>query len=46
MEIIAKGSYGLVSKGKCLRTGKMVALKLMKIDPECDYDLIKLLREI
>jgi len=29
MEIIGKGSYGFVAKGKCKTTGKVVALKIM-----------------
>jgi len=30
IEVIGKGSYGCVSKAKCLQTGRIVALKVMK----------------
>lgn len=30
IEILGKGSYGCVSKAKCLQTGKVVALKIME----------------
>ena len=45
-EILGKGSYGLVSKATCKRTGKIVAIKLMDNQTNTEYDSIKLLREI
>ena len=46
VEVIGKGSYGCVSKAQCLRTGRNVALKVMKNQTMTEYELIKLLREI
>lgn len=30
VEMLGKGSYGCVSKAKCLQTGRIVALKIME----------------
>ena len=46
IEVIGKGSYGCVSKAKCLQTGRIVALKVMKNQTQLEYEIIKLLREI
>ena len=46
LEILGKGSYGCVSKAKCLKTGRTVALKIMENQTNTEYDTIKLLREI
>ena len=46
LEVIGIGSYGTVSKAKCLESGKVVALKIMKNQPKMEYEVIKLLREI
>ena len=46
LQILGKGSYGCVSKGKCLTTGRFVALKVMKNTTVTEYEIIKLLREI
>jgi len=46
-EHLGKGSYGMVSKGICLKTGKEVALKIMNTgQTKMEYDVIKTLREI
>ena len=46
-EHLGKGSYGMVSKGTCLKTGKEVALKIMNTaQTKMEYDVIKTLREI
>lgn len=44
--IIGKGSYGCVTKAKCKRTGREVALKVMQQQSQTEYEIIKLLREI
>lgn len=44
--IIGKGSYGCVTKAKCKRTGRDVALKVMQQQSQTEYEIIKLLREI
>lgn len=46
IEVIGNGSYGVVSKAQCLKTGIHVALKIMKNKPKMEYELIKLIREI
>ena len=46
IEVLGKGSYGCVSKGKCRDTGRIVALKVMENQTNTEYDTIKLLREI
>jgi serine/threonine protein kinase len=46
LALIGKGSYGCVSKAKCLETGKTVALKVMQNNNSTEYEFIKLLREI
>ena len=46
LELLGKGSYGYVSKGKCKTSGRQVALKVMEAQTNTEYDKIKLLREI
>ena len=46
IEVLGKGSYGLVSKATCKKTGRTVAIKLMENQTSTEYDSIKLLREI
>ena len=46
LEVLGKGSYGCVSKAMCLKTGRIVALKVMENQTNTEYDTIKLLREI
>lgn len=46
LDVLGKGSYGCVSKAKCLKTGRIVALKIMENQTNTEYDTIKLLREI
>ena len=46
IEVIGKGSYGYVSRGKCRATGREVALKIMINQTTTEYDTIKILREI
>ena len=46
IEVLGKGSYGCVSKARCLRTGRIVACKIMENQTNTEYDTIKLLREI
>jgi serine/threonine protein kinase len=46
IQLIGKGSYGCVSKAKCLETGNIVALKVMQNNNSTEYEFIKLLREI
>ena len=46
IEVLGKGSYGCVSKGRCKQTGRIVALKVMENQTNTEYDTIKLLREI
>lgn len=46
IEFIGQGSYGCVSKGLCIKTGKFVALKILEKQCNTEYDLIKVLREI
>jgi len=46
LEVLGKGSYGCVSKAKCLKTDRIVALKIMENQTNTEYDTIKLLREI
>ena len=45
-DLIGKGSYGSVSKGKCKKTGRVVALKVIEGQKNTEYDTIKLVREI
>ena len=46
-EHLGKGSYGMVSKGVCIKTGKEVALKIMNTgQTKMEYDVIKTLREV
>ena len=44
--MLGNGSYGVVSKAKCLKTGREFALKIMKNEPKMEYEVIKLLREV
>lgn len=44
--MIGKGSYGCVSKAKCKKTGKFVAIKVFEKHTSSQYDTIKLVREI
>jgi mitogen-activated protein kinase 1/3 len=46
LQVIGKGSYGCVSKAKCLESGNIVALKVMQNKNSTEYEFIKLLREI
>lgn len=46
ISLIGKGSYGCVSKAICKKTGREVALKIMKKEAVKEYEIIKLLREI
>jgi serine/threonine protein kinase len=46
LQVIGKGSYGCVSKAKCIETGEIVALKVMQNKSSTEYEFIKLLREI
>ena len=43
--VVGKGAYASVSKGKCLKSGVLVAVKILDIS-SVEYDLIKVLREI
>ena len=43
---IGKGSYGYVYKGRCLYTGREVALKMMENAINTEYDTAKALREV
>ena len=45
-EVIGRGSFGVVSKGKCKLTGRNVALKVMTKKTTTIYDLTKIIREI
>ena len=46
LQLIGKGSYGAVSKGRCKATGKEVALKILIDQVDTEYNAIKMLREI
>lgn len=46
IELIGKGSYGYVARGKCNKSGKEVALKVIHTETTTEYDMIKILREI
>lgn len=46
IEVIGKGSYGYVARGKCHKSGKEVALKVIHSETTTEYDMIKILREI
>ncbi len=46
IENIGNGSYGSVFKAICLKTGRIVALKVMKNLNKTEYEYIKILREI
>ena len=45
-EVIGRGSYGCVSKAKCLKTGKIVAIKVFEKHTNSLNDTVKLVREI
>ena len=46
IEVLGRGSYGCVSKGRCKATGRIVALKIMENQTDTEYDTIKLVREV
>lgn len=46
IEVIGRGSYGCVSKAKCNKTGKLVAIKIFEKHQNSEYDTLKLVREI
>ena len=46
IEVIGKGSYGCVTRGKCKKTGRQVAIKIMQHQTDSEYDTIKLVREV
>ena len=46
ISVIGKGEYGCVSKGKCLKTGDLVAIKIVENHDNTEYDIIKVIREI
>lgn len=46
LSVIGRGSYGCVSKAKCKRTGKLVAIKIFEKHENSEYDTVKLVREI
>ena len=46
IELVGNGSYGCVSQGKCKKTGRIVAMKIMKNQATMEYEIIKLLREL
>ena len=43
---LGKGSYGEVVQAVCKLTGEVVAIKYINDLGYCDYDLVKLIREI
>lgn len=44
--MIGKGSYGTVSKGICLATGRIIAVKILINQCKTEYNTLKILREI
>jgi serine/threonine protein kinase len=46
IELIGNGSYGFVAKGKCKKTHRIIAIKIMKSETKLEYEIIKLLREL
>jgi serine/threonine protein kinase len=46
VEVVGNGSYGVVSKAQCKKTGGFVALKIMKNKPKMEYEIIKVVREL
>lgn len=46
IEVVGHGSYGCVSQGKCKKTGRLVAMKIMRNQATMEYEIIKLLREL
>lgn len=46
LEKKGQGSYGCVVKAKCKATGEEVAIKMVRIIREYEYELVKVLREI
>lgn len=46
VSVLGKGSYGCVSKGRCKKTGRIVAVKIMENQTDTEYDTIKLVREL
>lgn len=46
VEILGRGSFGLISRAKSKETGQEVALKVMTYSKQTDYDCTSILREI
>lgn len=46
VKFLGEGSFGLVKLGQCRRTKKMVAIKMIKDFADCEYNCIKVAREI
>jgi serine/threonine protein kinase len=46
IELIGNGSYGFVAKGRCKKTNRIIAIKIMKSETKLEYEIIKLLREL
>ena len=43
---LGKGSYGEVAQAVCKLTGELVAIKYINDLGDCEYDWVKLIREI
>jgi serine/threonine protein kinase len=46
VKFIGQGSFGCVKLCQCRKTKKMVAIKLIKDYADCEYNCIKVAREI
>lgn len=44
--MLGEGSYGTVVKAKCLASKKSVAVKMIKVESQYQYTLVKVLREL